>query len=52
MLAVENITKRFATPEGTLSALEGVAVDVPKGRFVALIGPSGCGKSTLFNIIG
>jgi len=52
MLAVENITKRFATPEGALSALEGVALDVPKGRFVALIGPSGCGKSTLFNIIG
>jgi len=52
MLAVENITKRFATPEGTVSALERVALDVPKGRFVALIGPSGCGKSTLFNIIG
>jgi NitT/TauT family transport system ATP-binding protein len=52
MLSVENITKRFATPEGTISALEGVALDVPKGRFVALIGPSGCGKSTLFNIIG
>jgi len=52
MLAVENISKRFATPEGPVSALEGVALDVPKGRFVALIGPSGCGKSTLFNIIG
>ena len=52
MLAAENITKRFVTPEGTVSALEGVALDVPKGRFVALIGPSGCGKSTLYNIIG
>jgi len=52
MLAVENVTKHFATPEGSVSALQGVALDVPKGRFVALIGPSGCGKSTLFNIIG
>ena len=52
MLSVENITKRFVTPEGTVAALESVALDVPKGRFVALIGPSGCGKSTLFNIIG
>jgi NitT/TauT family transport system ATP-binding protein len=52
MLAVENITKRFITPEGALTALERVSLDVPKGRFVALIGPSGCGKSTLFGIVG
>ncbi len=52
MLAVESVSKRFSTPEGTVTALESVALDVPKGHFVALIGPSGCGKSTLFNIIG
>jgi NitT/TauT family transport system ATP-binding protein len=52
MLAVENITKRFATPDGPLTAIDGVSLDVPKGRFVSVIGPSGCGKSTLFNIIG
>jgi NitT/TauT family transport system ATP-binding protein len=52
VLAVENLTKRFATPEGAITAVEGVSLEVPKGRFVALIGPSGCGKSTLFNVIG
>jgi NitT/TauT family transport system ATP-binding protein len=52
MLAVENVTKRFATPEGALTALEGISLEVPRGRFVALIGPSGCGKSTLFGIVG
>jgi len=52
VLAVENVGMRFATPEGTLVALDGIALEVPKGRFVALIGPSGCGKSTLFNIVG
>ncbi len=52
MLAVENVTKRFATPEGTLTALDDLTLGVAKGQFVALIGPSGCGKSTLFNIIG
>jgi len=52
MLAVENVTKRFTTPEGALTALEGISLEVPKGRFVALIGPSGCGKSTLFGIVG
>jgi NitT/TauT family transport system ATP-binding protein len=52
MLAVENLTKRFITPEGVITAVEGISLDVPKGRFVSLIGPSGCGKSTLFNVIG
>jgi ABC-type nitrate/sulfonate/bicarbonate transport system ATPase subunit len=52
VLAVENLTKRFVTPEGVLTAVEGVSIEVPKGRFVSLIGPSGCGKSTLFNVIG
>ena len=52
MLAVENLTKRFVTPEGVITAVEGVSIEVPKGRFVSLIGPSGCGKSTLFNVIG
>ncbi|MGH8694983.1 MAG: ATP-binding cassette domain-containing protein, partial [Burkholderiales bacterium] len=35
-----------------ITAVEGVSLEVPKGRFVSLIGPSGCGKSTLFNVIG
>jgi NitT/TauT family transport system ATP-binding protein len=52
MLAVESVSMRFATPEGPLTALDGLSLQVAKGRFVALIGPSGCGKSTLFNIIG
>ncbi len=52
MLAVENLSKRFVTPEGMITAVEGVSLEVPKGRFVSLIGPSGCGKSTLFNVIG
>jgi NitT/TauT family transport system ATP-binding protein len=52
VLTLERITKRFAIPGGELTAVDGVALEVPQGRFVAVIGPSGCGKSTLFNIIG
>jgi NitT/TauT family transport system ATP-binding protein len=52
MLAVESLTKRFATPQGTLTAIDGISLEVPRGRFVSIIGPSGCGKSTLFNIVG
>jgi NitT/TauT family transport system ATP-binding protein len=52
VLTLERITKRFAIPGGELTAVDGVALEVPQGRLVAVIGPSGCGKSTLFNIIG
>ena len=52
MLAVEKLTKRFATADGGVTAIENLSLEVPQGRFVAVIGPSGCGKSTLFNIIG
>ena len=52
ILAVDNITKRFETPEGAITAVEDVSLSVAPGEFVGVIGPSGCGKSTLFNIIG
>jgi NitT/TauT family transport system ATP-binding protein len=52
ILAVDNIIKRFETPEGVVTAVDGVSLSVAHGEFVGVIGPSGCGKSTLFNIIG
>src|SRR5262249_20113820 len=52
ILVVDNITKRFGTPEGVVTAVDGVSLSVAPGEFVGVIGPSGCGKSTLFNIIG
>src|SRR5215510_11020415 len=52
ILVVDNITKRFETPDGVLTAIDHVSLSVAPGEFVGVIGPSGCGKSTLFNIIG
>src|SRR6201999_569196 len=50
--AVDDIVKRFETPDGVLTAVDHVSLTVAPGEFVGIIGPSGCGKSTLFNVIG
>jgi NitT/TauT family transport system ATP-binding protein len=52
ILVVRDIVKRFETPDGVLTAVDHVSLDVMPGEFLGVIGPSGCGKSTLFNIIG
>jgi ATP-binding cassette, subfamily B, bacterial MsbA len=54
-LAVDNGTIRldsvhFAYVPGK-PALDGVTLDVPGGKTVALVGPSGAGKSTILNLI-
>lgn len=48
MLAIENLTKRYAT--GDL-ALDDVSLAVPGGQVMGLIGPSGAGKSTLIRCV-
>ncbi len=41
---------RFAYVSGR-PVLDGVTLDVPAGRTVALVGPSGAGKSTILNLV-
>jgi ATP-binding cassette, subfamily B, bacterial MsbA len=40
----------FAYLDGT-NAVEGVTLDIPAGKMVALVGASGAGKSTLMNLL-
>jgi NitT/TauT family transport system ATP-binding protein len=51
-LQVCNVSKRFETQDGPVTAVDDISFDVRPGEFVSVIGPSGCGKTTLFNIIG
>ncbi len=51
IIAVTDVTKRFASTGGDTIALGGVSLSVANGEFVCLIGASGCGKSTLLRII-
>jgi spermidine/putrescine transport system ATP-binding protein len=45
---LDNVTKRF----DDVVAVDGLTLEVPHGRFFALLGPSGCGKTTTLRMIG
>jgi len=51
VIAARGLSKRYATRDGALPALEHISFSVGEGEFVAVVGPSGCGKSTLLKIL-
>jgi ABC-type lipoprotein export system ATPase subunit len=52
MLACLKLRKTYRTSGGSVEAISGIDLDVPMGRYVAVVGRSGSGKSSLMAMIG
>jgi len=51
VLKAENITKQVTSPEGPLTIVRDVSLEIAAGESVAIVGPSGAGKSTLLALL-
>lgn len=52
ILQVRGLKKYYGKGETEVRALDGVDLDIERGKFTAIIGTSGSGKSTLLNMLG
>ena len=48
-ITVENVTFKYSN--SSTPTLSGINLEIPKGKFIAIVGPSGAGKSTLIELI-
>jgi iron(III) transport system ATP-binding protein len=46
MISIENLQLDYKTPQGEVSAVCGISLNIRKGQFYTLLGPSGCGKTS------
>ncbi|MEO1192882.1 MAG: ABC transporter ATP-binding protein [Pseudomonadota bacterium] len=47
LISLQSVERRF----GSVTAVDGVSLDLLENEFFALLGPSGCGKTTLLRLI-
>jgi NitT/TauT family transport system ATP-binding protein len=51
MLRLAGLGLDYTTPEGPVSAFEGLDAEIPDGAITAIVGPSGCGKTSVIRVI-
>ena len=52
MYTLDNVSKTYRQSRRTVTALDGVSLEIPAGQMVAIQGPTGGGKSTLLQLLG
>ena len=51
VLKAENLSKQVSSPEGALTIVQSVSLDIAAGESIAVVGASGAGKSTLLALL-
>jgi len=51
VLKAENLSKQVSSPEGPLTIVQSVSLEIAAGESVAIVGASGAGKSTLLALL-
>ena len=52
IIETQDLKKVFGMGDVSVTALDGLSIQIQAGELVAIMGPSGSGKSTLMNILG
>ncbi|WP_084802717.1 ABC transporter ATP-binding protein [Halorientalis sp. IM1011] len=51
-VTLEDLYKEFPSPDGgTITAVNGISLEIKDGEFFTFVGPSGCGKTTTLRMI-